>query len=471
MAQGTVKRRGKDCDPICNAQFSDGSDVPRGNETENGDGEATTIVIPCPPDVGGPARPINLQRAASWKEITFTDKAGLEVTCLVLVDPVGIAPDLDEVQDTTPGNATITLTAEDGQGNQTVTTHEVLCGPFTATEGPAGTYTFNWAGFPDGEFVIETGNVTDNGDGTATVTFPDGSTKDDVVCGVQSTIVYNPGVGWIVTQNDGTEELIPETNPSSVTFANGVWTHDDGEGNTESWGPFPPSTVTFADGVWTHDDGNGTTISWGPFEPSVECCNTAVTAAVTNPGNFSGGGLTIGVNQSNGPNLDVDIPCEDLLEAGPAWVQRMCRVQIGAGSWTNAGSDPDLTTYGEICCPPITLQCDQAVIISGVWSVVGKGPVGQRELNSFYSTDGGASWAPTSGGQDSFPPTNTPMQGAANQGEQYVPESRPVNLAAGTYEFCFRWEYNTTGSNNDTVSDVTIQNGNFTISYVEGICK
>jgi hypothetical protein len=107
--------------------------------------------------------------------------------------------------DGNPGSLNVDICAVVAQNcNATLTVN--LDGSLTHVDN-AGTVT----NVPAPPAATADSNVSDNGDGTATITQSDSTVKDDVVCGQQSTVVDNADDAFkTMTQNDGTSACIVE---------------------------------------------------------------------------------------------------------------------------------------------------------------------------------------------------------------------------------------------------------------------
>lgn len=122
--------------------------------------------------------------------------------------------------------------------------------------------------FPDGttkDFICAgtVSSVVPNGDGTATITQNDGSVKTDTVCGVQSTVADNGDGTATITQNDGTEKIVvcgPLTD-TVVDNGDGTATFTQNDGTTADVCLNPvKSIVDNGDGTWTATNQDGTTV-------------------------------------------------------------------------------------------------------------------------------------------------------------------------------------------------------------------
>ena len=161
------------------------------------------------------------------------------------------------------GDGTATITQTDGTVKD-----DVICGvQSTITDNGATATIVQNDGSTKQVLCAGNDSIVDNGDGTSTITLPSGDVKDDAVCGVQSTVTDN-GVVASFLQNDGTtKDVLCAGNDSIV---------DNGDGT---------STITLPSGdvkddavcgiqSFVEDNGDGTataTFNDGSFKDDVVC--------------------------------------------------------------------------------------------------------------------------------------------------------------------------------------------------------
>ncbi len=159
------------------------------------------------------------------------------------------------------GDGSFTWTSADG-----ATTFTIPQGAVSAlTDNADGSWTHD-----DGEgntVTITTGSVADNGDGTSTVTFPDGTSA--VVCTDcdHASIADNGDGTFTGTNPDGsTVTWVGDTDSFATVTDNGdgTFTATNADGSTVTWlAGAGGATSTLTDGTneFTHTDGDGTSVT------------------------------------------------------------------------------------------------------------------------------------------------------------------------------------------------------------------